>query len=47
MSHSRKLTHNRHHVFVKNTHKDIQLAEVGPRFEAKRELPFEFADVSV
>ncbi|KAK4685782.1 U3 small nucleolar ribonucleoprotein IMP4, partial [Tremellales sp. Uapishka_1] len=25
----------RHHVFVKNSHKDIQLAEVGPRFEAK------------
>lgn len=27
----------RHHVFVKNTHKDVQLAEVGPRFEAKRQ----------
>lgn len=27
----------RHHVFVKNSHKDVQLAEVGPRFEAKRE----------
>jgi U3 small nucleolar ribonucleoprotein protein IMP4 len=26
----------RHHVFVKNSHKDVQLAEVGPRFEAKR-----------
>ncbi|KAH8079238.1 putative rRNA primary transcript binding protein [Filobasidium floriforme] len=25
----------RHHVFVKNSHKDVQLAEVGPRFEAK------------
>jgi U3 small nucleolar ribonucleoprotein protein IMP4 len=26
----------RHHVFIKNSHKDVQLAEVGPRFEAKR-----------
>ncbi|KAF8505031.1 Brix-domain-containing protein [Hysterangium stoloniferum] len=25
----------RHHVFVKNSHKDVQLAEVGPRFEMK------------
>ncbi|KAJ9094938.1 hypothetical protein QFC21_005730 [Naganishia friedmannii] len=25
----------RHHVFIKNSHKDVQLAEVGPRFEAK------------
>jgi U3 small nucleolar ribonucleoprotein protein IMP4 len=31
----------RHHVFAKTSHKDVQLAEVGPRFEAKREsLPF-------
>lgn len=28
----------RHHVFAKTSHKDVQLAEVGPRFEAKREL---------
>lgn len=27
----------RHHVFAKSSHKDVQLAEVGPRFEAKRE----------
>ncbi|KAF8583210.1 Brix-domain-containing protein [Ramaria rubella] len=27
----------RHHVFVKRSHKEIQLAEVGPRFEMKRE----------
>jgi U3 small nucleolar ribonucleoprotein protein IMP4 len=26
----------RHHVFVKSSHKDVQLAEVGPRFEMKR-----------
>ena len=26
----------RHHVFVKNTHKDVQLAEVGPRFQMRR-----------
>ncbi|WVR08268.1 hypothetical protein IAU60_005315 [Kwoniella sp. DSM 27419] len=25
----------RHHVFAKTSHKDVQLAEVGPRFEAK------------
>ncbi|GJJ08875.1 hypothetical protein Clacol_003095 [Clathrus columnatus] len=25
----------RHHVFIKNSHKDVQLAEVGPRFEMK------------
>lgn len=25
----------RHHVFVKTSHKDVQLAEVGPRFELK------------
>ncbi|ORY34957.1 putative rRNA primary transcript binding protein [Naematelia encephala] len=25
----------RHHVFAKASHKDVQLAEVGPRFEAK------------
>lgn len=28
----------RHHVFVKTSHKDVQLAEVGPRFEMKRAL---------
>lgn len=27
----------RHHVFAKTSHKDVELAEVGPRFEAKRE----------
>ena len=27
----------RHHVFANTGHKDVQLAEVGPRFEAKRE----------
>ncbi len=27
-----------HHVFVKTPPRDIQLAEVGPRFELKREL---------
>ena len=27
----------RHHVYAKTSHKDVQLAEVGPRFEAKRE----------
>jgi U3 small nucleolar ribonucleoprotein protein IMP4 len=26
-----------HHVFVKSSHKEVQLAEVGPRFEMKRE----------
>jgi U3 small nucleolar ribonucleoprotein protein IMP4 len=25
-----------HHVFVKTSHKEVQLAEVGPRFEMKR-----------
>lgn len=34
---------SRHHVFVKSSHKQIQLAEVGPRFEMKRELPSVFA----
>lgn len=28
--------HNRHHVFMKIPPKQIQLAEVGPRFEMKR-----------
>lgn len=28
----------RHHVFVKTSHKEIQLAEVGPRFEMKRQF---------
>lgn len=28
----------RHHVFIKTSHKDVQLAEVGPRFEMKRML---------
>lgn len=31
----------RHHVFAKTGHKDVQLAEVGPRFEAKREYDLE------
>lgn len=26
----------RHHVFVKTSHKEVQLAEVGPRFEMRR-----------
>lgn len=34
----------RHHVFVKNSHKDVQLAEVGPRFEAK---PYEIRQGTV
>lgn len=29
---------DRHHVFVKATHKEIELAEVGPRFEMRRNL---------
>lgn len=29
----------RHHVFVKTSHKEVQLAEVGPRFEMRRESP--------
>jgi U3 small nucleolar ribonucleoprotein protein IMP4 len=28
----------RHHVFVKTSHKEVQLAEVGPRFEMRREF---------
>jgi hypothetical protein len=28
----------RHHVYAKTSHKDVQLAEVGPRFEAKRKF---------
>lgn len=27
-----------HHVFVKTSHKEVQLAEVGPRFEMRREF---------
>lgn len=27
----------RHHVFVPTSHKEVQLAEVGPRFEMRRE----------
>lgn len=27
--------HNRHHVFVKTSHREVQLAEVGPRFEMR------------
>lgn len=34
----------RHHVFVKTSHKEVQLAEVGPRFEMRRML-FSFAPV--
>lgn len=30
----------RHHVFVKTSPKQVQLAEVGPRFEMKRKLGF-------
>jgi hypothetical protein len=29
---------SRHHVFVKTSHKQVQLAEVGPRFDMKRKL---------
>lgn len=28
----------RHHVFVKTSHKEVQLAEVGPRFQMRRKL---------
>lgn len=28
--------HTSHHVFVKTSHKEVQLAEVGPRFEMRR-----------
>lgn len=31
----------RHHVFVKTGKKDVQLAEVGPRFEMKRKHPLD------
>lgn len=31
-----KLSVLSHHVFVKSSHKEVQLAEVGPRFEMKR-----------
>ncbi|WWC73460.1 uncharacterized protein I206_107430 [Kwoniella pini CBS 10737] len=34
----------RHHVFAKTGHKDVQLAEVGPRFEAK---PYEIRQGTV
>ncbi|WVQ79447.1 hypothetical protein IAT38_001545 [Cryptococcus sp. DSM 104549] len=34
----------RHHVFAKASHKDVQLAEVGPRFEAK---PYEIRQGTV
>ncbi|KAG9038908.1 snoRNA-binding rRNA-processing protein imp4 [Tulasnella sp. JGI-2019a] len=34
----------RHHVFVKTSHKDVQLAEVGPRFEMK---PYEIRQGTV
>ncbi|RSH87913.1 snoRNA-binding rRNA-processing protein imp4 [Apiotrichum porosum] len=34
----------RHHVFAKTSHKDVQLAEVGPRFEAK---PYEIRQGTV
>lgn len=27
-----------HHVYVKTSHKEVQLAEVGPRFEMRREF---------
>ncbi len=30
------VVHSSHHVFVKTSHKEVQLAEVGPRFEMKR-----------
>lgn len=32
-----RLATRRHHVFVKTSHKEVQLAEVGPRFEMRRE----------
>lgn len=28
---------DRHHVYVKTSHREVQLAEVGPRFEMRRE----------
>ncbi|WVN86990.1 uncharacterized protein L203_102165 [Cryptococcus depauperatus CBS 7841] len=34
----------RHHVFAKTSHKDVELAEVGPRFEAK---PYEIRQGTV
>jgi len=35
----------RHHVFVKTSHKDVQLAEVGPRFEMKRKYRITIATI--
>lgn len=31
----------RHHVFAKTSHKSVELAEVGPRFDMKRQSPVE------
>lgn len=36
-----------HHVYAKTSHKDVQLAEVGPRFEAKREYCLTLLEVSI
>jgi len=33
----------RHHVFVKTSHKEVQLAEVGPRFEMRRKISLFFS----
>lgn len=40
------LTATRHHVFVKTSHKEVQLAEVGPRFEMKRKLDLSLTSVA-
>jgi U3 small nucleolar ribonucleoprotein protein IMP4 len=29
------ICNDRHHVYVKTSHKEVQLAEVGPRFEMR------------
>jgi U3 small nucleolar ribonucleoprotein protein IMP4 len=34
----------RHHVFIKTSHREVQLAEVGPRFEMK---PYEIRQGTV
>ena len=37
----------RHHVYIKTGHKEVQLAEVGPRFEMRRALQVVFSFVIV
>lgn len=47
LTRSHHFTPFRHHVFVKTGHKEVQLAEVGPRFEMKRQsCPFSAPSVS-